>query len=257
MEAGHLIRDPSGGDGQRHLGSPVLRRDKIKKYQQRPLVVDQVAAFVHDRDAVTGVVETDAEGSPRAGDERAETVQRAAAVGRGLGRDGLVQSAVDGEDIHPEASQQGGQHQRGRSPGRVDHDFQVAFGQTRDVHLVQQVTSVDVGGPGGEAQLPDLAGKGPPELLAADDPVECALCAEREISALGIHEADVDPFGVPRRRAHHDAAGRVGGADVEAGHRHRRDLQVPYVHRARGKRADHRSLERPGRPGAVPDRGDG
>ncbi len=151
MEAGHLVCDPGGGDRQRDVRSPVLGRDKVEEHQQRPLIVDQVAAFIHDRDAVTDVVEADADGSPRAGDERAEAVQGAAAIVRRLRRDGLVQPAVDGEDVHSEPAQQGGQDQRGSSPGRIDHDFQVGFSQAGGVHLVQQVASVDIGGTGGEA----------------------------------------------------------------------------------------------------------
>ncbi len=124
------------------------------------------------------------------------------------------------------------------------------------VHRPQQVARVGVEDAGREGQVPDLAGEGPPVLLARVDAVELALPGLGQVRPALVEEEDVQRVRHSRRGPQEDPA-RTPPRRVLPGHRHRHVLQVPDVDRGGLKPRNHRPFERTRTTRVVTRNGDG
>ena len=98
--------------------------------------------------------------------------------------------------------------------------------------------------PGRVAELGDLAGKGPAELLPGKDPLQLALVRLGQLGAALVEEDDVDGLRVTRRGAQRDATTVVVPGGLEPGHRKRLGLQVHHVDGAGVQGTLHGPLQR-------------
>ncbi len=252
---GDLLGDARGGDGQRHPPAAPVGRDQVEHDQQGPVVLDDPALLVHEREPLADGVEPDAERGPRGGHYLAEPHQSGPAALRGLGRPGLVEPRVDGERVDAEPPQQAGQDQPGTAVGGVDDDLEPGVGDPAGVDVPQQRAGVRVEDAGREVQVADLPGEGTPVLLAGVDPVQLALAALGEVASPPVEEHDVDGVGDARGGTDHDAAG-AAARRLLPGDGQRHVLQVAYVDGAGLEGGDDRPLEGAGASRVVAGGGD-
>jgi hypothetical protein len=116
----------------------------------------------------------------------------------------------------------------------------------------EQFVGVGLDHPRRVAELGDLAGEGPAELLPGKHPLQLALVRLGQLGAALVQEDDVDGLLVTWRGAQRDAAAVVVPGRLEPGHRQRLGLQVHHVDGAGVERALHGPLECPRRPRHVP-----
>ena len=84
-----------------------------------------IAALVVDQhDPLADRVEPDPEVGPGRGHQLGQPLQAGPGLGQRLGRGPLVQPVVDGQHVHADPAEQGGQHQRRGAARAVHHDLQ-------------------------------------------------------------------------------------------------------------------------------------
>src|SRR5205085_5638658 len=105
---------------------------------------------------------------------------------------------------------------------------------------------------GREDDVADVAGERPAELLAGEQPLDLALAELGDVAAVAVEEPDLDPLGVARGQAHRDAARVLRVPDLEAGERHRGQLDVLHVDAGEVEPTDDRALERTRDSARVP-----
>jgi len=147
-----------------------------------------------------------------------------------------------------ELGQQVGHHERRRPEAVVDHDLGLAALDQLDVDGRLQGDGVVLEGAGREADLADLAGQCPPEVLPVEEPLDLALAAFGQVESPAVEEADDDRLRVVLHEAHGDSAHGVGLSRQEPGDRDRRHLEVEDVDTGGVDPRHHRPLEHSGRP---------
>ena len=177
---GDLLGDPGRGHRQRHPAAAPLGGDQVEHHQQRPVVLDDPAALVDEREPLTDRVEADAEGRARGGDDLARAgpvrsgATRPVSVGRDSSRPGLM----------VRASTPSRPSRLGRTSPALPLEASTTtlspasampvVSTARSSEPVYESKTLD-----GEVQVADLAGEGPAVLLACVDPVQLALAGLR------------------------------------------------------------------------------
>ena len=162
---------------------------------------------------------------------------------------------VHRQDVGTQLGQHVRHHERGRAVGVVDHDLEPGRGDGRDVDGALEGDRVVLEGPRREADVADLGGEDPPEVLPVEQPLDLALGVLGDVGAVGVEEADDDRLRVALDEPHGEATGLARRTGDEAGDRHGRDLEVHHVDARGVEPGHHRPLEHPGRAARV-TRGD-
>ncbi len=105
--------------------------------------------------------------------------------------------------------------------------------------------------PRGEADVADLAGEHPAEVLAVEQPRDLALGVLGDVEALVVEEPDDHRLRVVVHQPDGDATDAGGTPHDEARHGHRRDLEVLDVDAGGVEAGHHRPLQHARRPARV------
>ena len=152
VEPADLLGHPGGGHRQRDPAAAPLGRDQVEHDQQGPVVADQLALLVHERDPLAHRVEPDAERGPGRGHHArpaaAGPARCCAAVSVGETSSSRLLTVSTST---PSRAEQAGQHQRRGAARAVDHDLQPGLADAGHVDAAQQLVGVGLDHPGREA----------------------------------------------------------------------------------------------------------
>jgi len=127
VEGRHLFGDPTGRDRERDDPVVALGGDEVEHDEGGPMVIDRGPGLVHQRQPLPRGVEAHPEGRPGGADQLSQVTQRSAALVTALGRVGVVEPVVDGQDVDGQPAEQCREDQSRRAPAGVDDDLETSL----------------------------------------------------------------------------------------------------------------------------------